>query len=102
MNYVEYKQEREYNYTPDSVYNNYNNDNGMCKNDFYAPVLDDKAKGPTRTLTFCPFGKGDSLNKSILDDQKYLYKTSNKNTRWGRVPQLDPRPLVKVGLEWRN
>jgi len=112
MNYVEFK-ESERNYTPDSIYNNFINDQGMCKNEVYAPILDTNVKGPTRTLTFCPFGKGESLNKSILDDQQYLYKTypdnysaynSNKNTRslWGRVPQLNPRPLVKVGLEWRN
>ena len=45
----------------------------------------------------CPFGTTDSFEKGI-----FLKESIGTNTPFGRVPQLDPRPLKKIGREWRN
>ena len=43
------------------------------------------------------------MNKSIYNDQAFLSNLNNlPATTWGRVPQLEPRPLAKIGLEWRT
>ena len=45
----------------------------------------------------CPFGTTDSFEKGI-----FLKEYITTTTPFGRVPQLDPRPLNKIGREWRN
>jgi hypothetical protein len=45
------------------------------------------------------------MNTPIYGDQAFLVKLNPQNfqnTTWGRAPQLSPRPLAKIGLEWRT
>ena len=98
-------------YIPDSVYMICETDQGICNictNEVYSPVVNGKVHDPYNGKVFCPFGMGESLNQSTLFDQYSVntQKISNnanyQTSTWGKVPQLDPRPLSKIGLEWRN
>jgi hypothetical protein len=74
------------NYLPDSIYNIFEEfDNQVIVN---GVVIQDSLRGKVVK----PFGKG--FDKSIIEDQKSLNKQNNQ------VPQLDPRPLVRVGFSW--
>jgi hypothetical protein len=48
------------------------------------------------------------MNQTIFGDQGFLnysnILTNNNYTRttFGQAPQLDPRSLAKIGLEWRT
>lgn len=58
-----------------------------------------------RGYTPCPFGYAEQghynfYRGDIFDDQMYLNK--NKETRSNGTPQLNPRPMTRVGLTWRN
>ena len=98
-------------YIPDSIYTicgEYTQDCGKCSNQVFSNQLNAVVHDTQRGKVFCPFGAGDSMNKSIYSGQEYL-NTVNlmnnqnfENTQWGRVPQLNPRPLAKIGLEWRT
>jgi len=94
------------NYIPDSVYmicGEETQDCGVCSNSVFSPVVNGKVHDPLNGKVFCPFGMGDSLNQSIYADQSSLNAFNNyKPTTWGRAPQLEPRPLSKIGLEWRT
>ena len=74
------------NYIPDSI--NTTECNNTI-NSFYGPV-----NGPERGLYTCPFG----LNENI----GVFFRESLGNTTWGRVPQLDPRSIARIGNEYRN
>lgn len=98
-------------YTPDSIYTlcgEFTNDCPVCSNSLYSPVVGGKVHDSQRGKVFCPFGKGSSMNTSVFLDQGRLNFnniTHNQNytqTPWGRVPQLDPRPLSRIGLSWRT
>ena len=93
------------NYLPDSVYmvcgeNTQSCD--VCSNELFSPIVNGLVHDTQRAKVFCPFGKADSMNKSIYTDQAFLNNLNNlPATTWGRVPQLDPRPLAKIGLSFR-
>jgi hypothetical protein len=46
----------------------------------------------------CPFGTTESFEKGIFLKESSIITP----TPFGRVPQLDPRSLKKIGREWRN
>lgn len=81
------------NYIPDTLYNvkpaQYMQD--VCVNELHGIKVNE------RGFTKCPFGTVDSANKGI-----FFKESIPQNTQWGRVPQLDPRSLKKIGMEWRN
>ena len=93
-------------YLPDSLYSvcgENTQDCTICSNVVWSPVLNDYVHDTQAGKVFCPFGKGNSLNTPIFQDQAYLNRLNNRApTTWGRVPQLDPRSLVRVGLEFRT
>jgi len=102
---------QEFNYIPDSVYTicgEFTQDCGVCSNNVYSPVVNSYVHDSQRGKVFCPFGKNNTMNKRIYGDQGYLNLSNlmtNPNysqTTFGRAPQLDPRPLSKIGLEWRT
>ena len=97
------------NYLPDSIYTLCGEDNvspcNICYNNVWSPVVNGFVTDPKNGKVFCPFGKGESMNAPIYGDQAYLTQLNPngyKNTTWGRVPQLNPRPLAKIGLEYRT
>ena len=105
MNYSFFNQSvQPRNYLPDSIYTLCGEDTqdcSVCSNVVQTPIglVHDTQNGKV----FCPFGKGDSMNTPIYGDQAFLTKLNGfKNTTWGRVPQLNPRPLAKIGLEFRT
>ena len=94
-------------YLPDSTYNVCGEYpvvcDDICSNVISSPVVNGYVHDTLRGKVFCPFGKGNSMNTSIYSDQEYITRLNKKPvTTWGRVPQLDPRPLSKIGLEWRT
>jgi len=95
-------------YLPDSIYSlcgEYTQDCTVCSNTLWSPEVNGLVHDTLRGKVFCPFGKGNSMNKPIYGDQAYLVNLTPQkfqNTTWGRVPQLDPRPLAHIGLEWRT
>ena len=96
--------EREY--LPDSIYSlcgEYTQDCSVCSNVVYSDQINNYVHDTQRGKVFCPFGKGETLNKNIYNDQVAIInpRTWGQST-WGNVPQLDPRPLSKIGLEWRT
>ena len=105
MNYS-FFQTKPRDYLPDSIFTmcgEYTNDCNICSNVVYSPVVDGPVHDSQNGKVFCPFGKGESMNTSIYSDQTYLYQLNQpKQTTWGRVPQLPPRPLAHIGLEWRS
>ena len=99
------------NYIPDSVYTicgEFTQDCGNCSNEVYSRELNTYVHDSQRGKVFCPFGKKNSMNQTIFGDQGFLnYSniiTNNNYTRttFGQAPQLDPRSLAKIGLEWRT
>ncbi len=95
-------------YIPDSVYavcGEETQDCNVCSNNVFSPVVNGYVHDTQRGKVFCPFGQGDSMNKPIFGDQSFLNASRSpeySTTTWGRVPQLDPRPLNKIGLTWRT
>ncbi len=93
-------------YLPDSIYSVCGAEEcNVCSNQVYSTALNQVVHDTLRGKVFCPFGMGESLNTPIYQDQAYLVglqPSRFQNTTWGRAPQLDPRPLVKVGLQWRT
>jgi hypothetical protein len=95
-------------YTPDFIYNDCRampSACTVCNNMVYSNILDGYVHDTERGKVFCPFGKGESLNQSIYAPQLLLDRTQGRdylNTKWGHAPQLYPRPLTKIGLEWRT
>jgi hypothetical protein len=99
------------NYIPDSVYNicgEFTQDCSVCSNETFSRVLNTYVHDSQRGKVFCPFGKNGSMNQTIFGDQGSLNKSNinlNNNyprTTFGHAPQLNPRPLSKIGLEWRT
>jgi hypothetical protein len=100
------------NYIPDSVYmvcgSETQDCNNVCSNTVFSPVVNGYVHDPYNGKVFCPFGKKNSMNQTIFGDQGFLnYSniiTNNNYTRttFGQAPQLDPRSLAKIGLEWRT
>ena len=96
------------NYIPDSIYTicgEYTDDCSVCSNDVYSPVVNNYVHDSQRGKVFCPFGKKNTMNQSIYSDQLSLDLLHNNNyfyTTFGHAPQLNPRPLSKIGLEWRT
>jgi hypothetical protein len=93
------------NYLPDSVYAICSENDAIycavCSNEVSTPI--GLVSAIERAKVFCPFGMGESLNKNIYSDQSYLTNLNNlPATTWGRVPQLTPRSISKIGLEWRT
>ena len=101
-----------YTYIPDSVYTICGEEtqqcDSICSNNVWSPVVNDYVHDPYNGKVFCPFGKGESMNQSIISDQSYVnsFNLNNINnyakTTWGRAPQMDPRALSKIGLTWRT
>ena len=94
------------NYLPNSIYTICGEDTqicDVCSNELFSPVVNGFVHDIQRAKVFCPFGMGDSMNKSTFNDQAFLNGLNNLNiTTWGRVPQLSPRPLAKIGLSWNS
>jgi len=91
-------------YLPDSIYGTctkFANECDKCSNLVYSQLLDTNVHDTLRGKVFCPFGTGDTMNQNIFNDQMVLNK-EYKNTKWGHAPQLEPRSLVKIGLDWRT
>jgi hypothetical protein len=100
-----------YSYIPDSVYTlcaEETQDCNICSNNVFSPVVNGNVHDPRNGKVFCPFGVGDTMNQSIAADQSFMnsfnISTNAKYTTstWGRAPQMDPRSLTKIGLEWRT
>jgi len=94
-------------YLPDSIYTvceaNEDSPCTICSNNLFSPVVNGYVHDIQRAKVFCPFGAGETMNKSIYNDQAFLNNLNNlPATTWGRVPQLTPRSLSKIGLEWRT
>ena len=99
------------NYIPDSIYTicgEYTQDCGNCSNQVWSNVVHGEVHDSQRGKVFCPFGVKGTMNIPINGQQGVLntinlVKNNNyANTTWGHVPQLNPRPLAKIGLEWRT
>ena len=99
------------NYIPDAVYTicgEYTQNCGKCSNQVYSNVLNTVVHDTQRGKVFCPFGADGSMNKSIFADQAFLNTVNTINTngyrtsQWGHAPQLDPRPLARIGLSFRT
>ena len=115
------------NFTPDFIYNYYcrniptdtTNYSDYAINNYYSKIiptyncdvsdnveysseLDAYVHGVQRAKVFAQFGKVGTMNQSIFQYQNDLYKDENTKTKWGHAPQLNPRPLTRIGLEWRN
>jgi hypothetical protein len=99
------------NYIPDSVYTvcgEFTQDCTICQNNVYSNVLGGYTHDSQRGKVFCPFGTLNSMNKPIFGDQIIANIQNNKlipnwsTSTWGHAPQMDPRPLAKIGLSWRN
>jgi len=71
----------------------------ICSNKANSKLLNGAVNATEIGLAYCPFGKNDSMNKSIFMDQDSV---NYGNTQWGRAPQMDPRPLSRIGLDWRT
>jgi hypothetical protein len=109
MNYSFFNQDTQpRQYVPDSVYTICGEDTqdcNICSNVVWSPVVNGYVHDPQNGKVFCPFGKGNTMNTPIYGDQAFLVKLNPQNfqnTTWGRAPQLSPRPLAKIGLEWRT
>jgi hypothetical protein len=96
-------------YLPDSIYTICGEyDCGVCGNEVYSNIVSGMVHDSQRGKVFCPFGMGGSMNQHIYADQSNLNATNiNANpgwgkSTWGHVPQMDPRPLAKIGLTWRT
>jgi hypothetical protein len=99
------------NYLPDSIYTicgEYTQDCGNCSNMVWSNVVQGYVHDSQRGKVFCPFGTKGTMNIPI-NGQQGLINVDNlrnipnfANTTWGRVPQLSPRPLTKIGLEFRT
>ena len=99
-------------YIPDFVYNLCADDtqqcDDICSNNVFSPVVDGYVHDPRNGKVFCPFGKGETMNQSIVYDQSYINSFNSNNitnfatSTWGHAPQMDPRSLSKVGLSWRT
>ena len=88
-------------YLPDSIFTLCEENNcTICSNEIYSPVVGGMVHDSQNGKVFCPFGSGESMNQSIYGDQLSL--KGLPQTTWGRAPQLDPRPLTKIGLHWRT
>ena len=94
------------NYIPDSIYTicgSTTQDCANCSNRVFSRELGTFVHDTQRGKVLCPFGTNGTMNKTIFGDQGYLNNVYDfKNTTWGRAPQLDPRSLSKIGLEWRT
>ena len=72
-----------------------------CENMEYSSELNGYVHDVERAKVFAPFGRIGTMNKNIFQSQNDLYKDENTKTKWGHAPQLNPRPLTRIGLEWR-
>ena len=96
------------NYLPDSIYTLCGEDTqgcNVCSNVVWSPVVNGYVHDSQNGKVFCPFGKGNTMNTPIFGDQAYLVKSNPQafmGTTWGRVPQLTPRPLARIGLSFRT
>ena len=96
------------NYIPDSVYlvcGEITQDCGVCDNRVYSNVVNGYVHDTQRWKVFCPFGMGNSMNTPVFGDQSFINNQQTqawKTSTWGHVPQMDPRPLSKIGLTWRT
>ena len=98
-------------YLPDAIYSLCGDSTqscNICSNNVWSKELNGYVHDTQRGKVFCPFGTNDSMNQMIYQDQ-WLINSNNKKfkpnyncTTWGRAPQLDPRPLTKIGLSWRT
>jgi hypothetical protein len=88
---------------PDSLYMICDEDtqacDSVCSNVVWSPVVDGYVHDSQTGKVFCPFGKGDSMNQHIFNDQETIVYP---RTTWGMAPQMDPRSLCKIGLSWRT
>lgn len=100
-------------YLPDAIYslcegNGVSKTCNVCSNDVWSKQLNSYVHDTQRGKVFCPFGTNDSMNQHIYQDQWSVnnniikFKPNYTCTTWGRVPQLDPRSLTKIGLSWRT
>ena len=95
-------------YIPDSIYaicGEDTQDCNICSNVVWSNAVNGFVHDSQNGKVFCPFGAGETLNTPIFGDQAYLVSLQPgkfQNTTWGKVPQLDPRPLAKIGLEFRT
>jgi hypothetical protein len=73
----------------------------VCSNEVWSQDLNAVVHDTQRGKVFCPFGKGDSMNQNIFNDQSFKNQDLRR-TPFGMAPQMDPRPLSKIGLSWRT
>jgi len=91
-------------FLPDSLYmvcegQNGNNTCADCSNVVWSPVVNGYVHDSQTGKVFCPFGKGNSMNQDIMNDQDSIHY---QRTKWGMAPQMDPRSLARIGLSWRT
>lgn len=62
-----------------------------CKSFIESDVVGGKVSASGRGIVYCPFGVNGETPPSIFSQPTQSL-----------VPQMDPRPLNKIGWEWRN
>jgi hypothetical protein len=85
---------------PDSIYSSYPEQQSICKNVAYSPITRTIVHDSMRGKVFCPFGAGNTMNQSIFADQAIMDIKYQNSTKWGMAPQLDPRPLTRIGIRY--
>ena len=59
-------------------------------------LIQEKAK------EFCLVNSWDAKTREFLNNINIQQNNNYRQTTFGHAPQLDPRPLAKIGLEWRT
>lgn len=62
-----------------------------CKSIINSSIVNGEVSGSDRGIVYCPFGINGENPPSI-------FPPATKSL----IPQMDPRPLNKIGWEWRN
>ena len=85
------------NYVPDSAYLVCGSSTcDTCSNEEFSEIVDDFVNDTLRAKSFCSFGRTGGINKGIFDAEP------DRKSKWGNVPQFNPRPLARIGIEWRR
>ena len=69
-----------------------------CENKVFFKPMNKEVSATQRGRQYCPFGNGEQIvSENIFKDQKSIEPRFVID-----VPQMDPRPLVRIGTEFRN
>ena len=71
--------------------------NVECKKTVYSEFIKGEVSAPQRGEQLCPFGINDTYIHMNFKDQDSIPPRFV-----GDAPQLNPRPLSRIGKEWKN